>query len=228
MADEIIGVTVRFPYKALESLGPYSENTFHFFNPDPIVDLETLVAAAVSNLTQFYFSDAPDFDQSVSDFLSHQLDGSALFSVRVVNSTPVGPRFDTGETAFTASTEPSYPSQIACCLTSKCLPYDGITRRQSLYNRVYLGPLTQNAGTDNEAGENRPSLDFRNTITAAADRMANSGTNDPLSEDAIWCVFSTKNKTAGKVVGGFVDNVFDTQRKRYDAVTVFSRFPFGS
>jgi len=73
---------------------------------------------------------------------------------------------------------------------------------------VYLGPLRTSAmQTSNGLGDVRPTTVFLTAVKNAAGRLMNdSATN--------WAVFSPTDNIAREVVSAYVDDAFDTQRRR--------------
>jgi hypothetical protein len=78
--------------------------------------------------------------------------------------------------------------------------------------RIFLGPLDRSAlATDTFAGDTRVTTDLVNTIKAAAYRLA----GQVQFPNVQWGVFSTTDNTLKyPVTAGWVDNAFDTVRKR--------------
>lgn len=107
---------------------------------------------------------------------------------------------------------------------------EGDTRpRARLRGRIYLGPLSVAASNQPSNEPARPHINIQNSLVGAMARMsANLGT-DGLR----WSVFSpTKaleaadiNAGGAQVAAGWVDNAFDTQRRRGRRST--SRITFG-
>lgn len=93
------------------------------------------------------------------------------------------------------------PEEVAVCLSyyaGRPLPrYRG---------RIYLGPLTASAVAFT-AGKSIVTEPFRQALGASAARlMARPGMS--------WCVLSPTRGEASIITGGWVDNAFDTQRRR--------------
>lgn len=78
--------------------------------------------------------------------------------------------------------------------------------------RIYLGPLNSAALG---AGTNGPGLAaaFRTAATAAAHDLAHTAAAAG-SGDASWCVWSRTTHKLFPITGGFMDDAFDTQRRR--------------
>lgn len=112
------------------------------------------------------------------------------------------------------------PAQVALVLSfhadlSGLVEESGATRpRARRRGRVYIGPLDNlNANAQAVDGPVIPSDNLINTLaSAASDLLAASG--------VIWSVWSRANAAVYEVVGGWVDNRFDTQRKRLTSPTI--------
>lgn len=104
------------------------------------------------------------------------------------------------------------PTEVACVLSFQAAPESGV-RYQRLYNRIYLGGIPQTAITVSAVDEfPRFSTAFTDTIKAAALALLDSGE----SSGAFWRQVSraTGSTIAREIVGGWVDNGPDTQRRR--------------
>lgn len=117
---------------------------------------------------------------------------------------------------FPQNVEASLPLEVACVLSFHAALVSG-TPPARLKNRIFLGPLTQAAvdvGTVNTSP--RPSLNFRGHIARAAGHMLAE------AEAAVnwdWVAYSSFFPIDGNVVvGGWVDNDFDTIRGRQPTV----------
>lgn len=104
------------------------------------------------------------------------------------------------------------PTEVACVLSFHAEPESGV-RFQRLYNRVYLGGLTTTQLTGGAADEfPRISSTFITAISNAARNLLDYGE----SSGANWVQVSkaTGSPLARPIVGGWVDNSPDTQRRR--------------
>lgn len=86
--------------------------------------------------------------------------------------------------------------------------------------RIYLGPFMINGGVESgPSNDLAPNAALRNTITGACVDLM--GAND----DYEWVVYSPTTPAVWTVVGGYIDNAFDTQRRRGTAPTDRSDWP---
>jgi len=75
---------------------------------------------------------------------------------------------------------------------------------------LYIGPLhilCQDLGPSNDS---RPIIEFRNALKAAAEALA----DDAVTLGVTWSILSRSDGDTKPVVGGYIDNAWDTQRRR--------------
>jgi hypothetical protein len=177
-------------------------NTFHF-SGTTAKDDDSIPARLIA----FYNTVAPSAVNSVGYYLSNMLSRAANSAeVRVYDMGDAKPREpavtkwaldDLGGSSW-------FPNEVAACLSF----YAGrnIPRRRG---RIYIGPLSTNAGeADLTAGDMRLTTDFRNTLVLAAGAL-----RSPTAGSS-WCTHSTVDGGYYPVTAGWVDNAFDTQRRR--------------
>lgn len=100
------------------------------------------------------------------------------------------------------------PEEVAICLSYAAAPASGqpANRRRG---RVFIGPLAQVAmTTGGTTAFSQPAAAARTAIANAAAVLADQ------SEDYKWAVYSPTDQIARNIVSGWVDNSFDTQRRR--------------
>lgn len=90
--------------------------------------------------------------------------------------------------------------------------------------RLYYGPFSVNALSAVQAG--RPITGLRDCLIGIGDHLLN-GDWRPPGAIIDWVVWSTVNQDDTPVVGGWVDNAFDTQRRRGISPTIRDLFPTG-
>lgn len=127
-----------------------------------------------------------------------------LEKTRLPGGPPVPPNPPVARATANAPTSfltASYPREIALCLSF--YSEFNIKRQRG---RLYI-PLSwiQNAG---EPG-NRPTATHRNAVKSFADRLQSLG-----GVDDDWSIWSNKDRVARKVTNWFVDDEWDTQRRR--------------
>nr|CRY96650.1 hypothetical protein [uncultured prokaryote] len=108
--------------------------------------------------------------------------------------------------ALTTVDNASLPAEVALCLSFQAQKFSGVPQA-SRRGRIYLGPMGGSAtGLDG-----RPESVTVGLITTAASAFLDRGAANPQWS---WVVWSTKNETSAPVADGWVDNAWDTQRRR--------------
>lgn len=113
------------------------------------------------------------------------------------------------------STSAKLPNEVAVCLSLQTT-HTG----KSGKGRVYLGPFVAAIG-ESTTGGLVPTEPFRARVAAQADRLRSGN-----GQDMEWHVYSTVKNRMQRVLGGWVDDAFDTQRRRGQDPT--ERYVFGS
>ena len=109
----------------------------------------------------------------------------------------------------------SMPAEVALAMSFHAAPVSGVSpaRRKG---RIYLGPF--NAGEGGFSG-GRPGDTMRANIALAGGVFQDASAADA---DWTWQVWSSVDQVGREVVGGHVDNAWDTQRRRGVAPTARS------
>ena len=109
------------------------------------------------------------------------------------------------------------PPEVALCLSFEGLPTSGIPQARRR-GRIYLGPLD----VDGLAPVGRPTTTVVNRLVAAGEvlRLASVA-----AASWTWCVFSVVNDVNVPISRGWVDDEYDTQRRRGRVATVRTVFP---
>jgi hypothetical protein len=101
------------------------------------------------------------------------------------------------------------PEEVSVCLSFRgALP--STARRRG---RIFLGPLNNATGTfiaGGSGGPSRPGATLTADLALAAQKLASALANP----GADWCVHSRTANNYVPVAAGFIDNRFDTQRRR--------------
>jgi hypothetical protein len=219
MADRLYRAQVTIP---LDSGIPDDAvvNTWHFDDDDdPIAGPEDTQGWILDALTGFY--------QAIDSVVYPAIVASAA-TVRMYDMRDAEPRVPRAiETiALTPSANDALPSEVALCL-SFAAPYTSGVNPARRRGRIFLGPL--NAGVGGMVGsQNRPDLAVRQTIAAAAATLVD-GVEHPGSPGLHlkWAIYSPATDAGGAtlddsffdVTSGWIDDAFDTQRRRGAAPT---------
>lgn len=90
--------------------------------------------------------------------------------------------------------------------------------------RLYLGPLQANAGQE-ASSQFRPVVQLRNELGYAFKDLCNTvKAIDPVTEQYYVGVWSKADEEVWEAVGGYVDDAWDTQRRRGLAPTIRNSF----
>ena len=190
-------------------------NVFHFDASGPTGGQLDDIA---DHLITFYKDVNTTPARSVASFLSSDLSGSIV--VKLYNLSDTVPRAPVLEvaTTMTVGTGQSLPAEVALCLSFQGAPLSGQPQARRR-GRVYIGPLDIECLTTDPVG--RPVQEFMDTLGASADRMQ----TDSNASSTPWGVLSVTDNQLVEIVDGWVDNAFDTQRRRGEAATVRNVWP---
>lgn len=188
-------------------------NTFHFLAdalvPTPIPDLSDAV-------TDFY--QAIISSNTLTAFLSENLSGAFTQKWYVMSAPPprvpalIVPGVLTG-LGSTAMVE-----EAACCLSYQGEPTSGeiAARRRG---RIFFGPLS------NEAVASTVDPRPKSTLVTRLCEGAQALVTASAAADAPWVVYSRVNDDTTVISEGWVDNAFDTQRRRGPRATLRTVWP---
>lgn len=188
-------------------------NTFHF-QVDP-GGVSAALSALDTALIAFYTTTSTT---GLASFLS--ADRSRVTnacSIRWYNLDEASPRVPVRTTSWTLTgTAPSggLPQEVAIALSFQAIKVSGVNQARRR-GRIFIGPLADAAATVT-SGVSRPNTTFitRANLCMQALKSAAIAANSP------WSVWSPTNNTPASVNDGWVDNAFDTQRRRGVAPTV--------
>jgi hypothetical protein len=165
----------------------------------------SIFAEAIHN-----FYTAGDVGEAVEDVLSAIINGPAAH-VRSYNLADAEPRVPVGDTNIpltVASAPECLPEEVALCLSFQGVPISGINQARRR-GRVYLGPWSVNANTST-ADVSRPNDGLVATIVGRAGQLA----LELVTNDVEWGVLSSTITGFTAISQIWVDNAWDTQRRR--------------
>lgn len=174
-----------------------------------------LASTAVSRLSTFYNTTPSGASNPVKYWLGGQVDRPKAW-IKVYDLADPKPRApiydDTFDLGVNIDTH-DLPSEVAMCASFGGAPSSG-TPQARRRGRIYLGPLRYAAknSTDNVAA--RPVQGIIDSLVGAC--IALSSANDGSGN---WVVWSRAGSSFTEVTQGWVDNEFDTQRRRQPTVT---------
>lgn len=185
-------------------------NTFYF---DTDLDEAGTITQVRANIGNFYDSVNAPLLNSLGSYLSSEMSG--VGTVKMYDLDDATPRvpFDTHDFTFSPGVSEPLPGQVALVLSFQAAKVSGLNQARRR-GRIYLGPLDITA-TETSGGVARPTGGLVDTAIAALTRLKDdSGTNE-----SNWSVYSETDDLLVPVLDGWVDNRFDTQRRRKAGIT---------
>jgi hypothetical protein len=154
------------------------------------------------------------FYSGLGTWLSANLTGTGL--IKYYNLIDPEPRVPVQEDTFSFTPGSGvFVSEVALCLSFQGERISGLPQARRR-GRIYFGPLTS---TVNNA--NRPATSFLNDLVSSGDVLLASS---QVSATWKWSVWSPTDGQMVEVTDGWVDNAFDTQRRRGAAPSSRSTF----
>lgn len=174
-----------------------SVNTFAVQLNDAAVVL-TELAAWHTALTTFYNAIDGLFSSSISAV-------GTIKSYDRADPTPRVPKLSTALAIVAGSA--MLPAECAICVSFQAVTLAGApqSRRRG---RVFIGPLNSSV---NDTSTGRPDTTQVTTLQNAADALV---TTSKGAAEWYWEVWSQANLSGREVDNGWIDNAFDTQRRR--------------
>lgn len=171
------------------------------FRNDAVGGPEVFHDAVLAALDDFYTGPATPSGENVRGFMSSTL---AALEYRIYDLGSPPPRVPVIVESLTW-TQPStaeLPGEVALCTSFVAGP--NLPRNRG---RIYVGPLAQTS-VDSSGTRPVPQADLVDALAQATERLLD--TSEPLTH----VVISQADAAAKVITGGFVDNAFDTQRRR--------------
>lgn len=155
--------------------------------------------------------------------MAHYISGAASRAANAVevryydvtthlDGSPVGPPFEV-DTFTLAANDGTEAGPNQCCATLSF--YDGKdaegTTRGDHRGRLFLGPLQSSAYAGSAAD---PNAELNNNFLASAVASIKGFADDLLALDVLFSVWSRKDAMVRTVIGGWVSNSVDVQRRR--------------
>ncbi len=192
-----------------------STNTWHF--TADTADFEAVAAALTPILQQFYID--------ISDRLSIVVDNPQVH-VNFYNMLTPPPRVPiTNNISIAAGTAGTtgLPNEVSVCLSFRGNPPILPSRR----GRLYIGPLVNNVGVIVVASNvPRVAPAMRADLLAAAQALGTSV--QAIPGDVNWVIYSPTNLTTVGVTWAWIDDDFDTQRRRQQSTLTRLQGPIAS
>jgi hypothetical protein len=113
-------------------------------------------------------------------------------------------------------TSSTSPPEVCCCLSFQGDKESGVSQARKR-GRIYFGPID----TQYISNTGRPETALINALVSAGDALL---TESVAATGWTWCVFSASTGDSFPVTNGWVDNEFDTQRRRGRLATARTTF----
>lgn len=214
MAIVVGGIRVQAVFQGVSGL-PEDRyvNTWHFADTGggPTVDAD--FDAAIAKLEEFYMVNNPITGSKVWNLLAganFDQTGSQWRCYNLEQDIPRTPYIVSMATFPADAASAALPSEVAMCLS-----YRGLVSTPSTRGRLFIGPLNASVVTTGSA----PAIvdvNARNTLVQAAERLRTS------AGGPIWSILGGNGAGGQQMVtiaGGWVDDAFDTQRRRGEVAT---------
>lgn len=183
-------------------------NTFHFQGAPTDV-----VALGIASWIKDFYNTAGIEGDAICEFIAgHVLRSTNSSLIKFYDVTTDGPSgtpfLEEPWTLGAPALADDLPAEVALCLSFKANPLAGAieARRRG---RVYIGPLNQDVLFEELADSPRPRTVVMQTFLQAAQRL-----HDGVAGVAPWVIKSRAGDSVATVDQAWVDNAFDTQRRR--------------
>lgn len=171
------------------------------FRNDGATDQEAMAANVQEVLSAFY-QESFDGNPALMNYYPDSIESVELRVYDLGQQPPRIPVIVPLLNEWVTGTGTNFPGEVALCLSFVA------TRNQPRSRgRIYLGPLTSSAGQEIN-GVLRPSPTFQSVVANAAVNVLET------SQPVTWTIISQMDAAAKEVTGGWVDNAWDTVRKR--------------
>ncbi len=195
-------------------------NTFHVESLLDFSDLSTIAPA----IRDFYNVAGPTGTKVagwISGRASRVANASKIKIYNLVDLKPRTPKIDFAWTLEPANVVPNLPEEVALCLSYRGEPQSGspAARRRG---RIYLGPLNRDSALATAGNEDRPKTSEFVSLLGAAQRLQTA----LKAAQWQWVVYSRVGPTGPvdpsrttPISYAWIDNAFDTQRRRGQKAT---------
>jgi hypothetical protein len=141
--------------------------------------------------------------------------------------------------SLTPTASPPLPNEVAVCLSFQAVQQSGQLQRRRR-GRIFLGPVANDANVVAVInGQARPKVEMRDAICSAASSMKQTDLPIGIGGSVRWAIYSKTTDLGGgspptagtsiddafhDVDNGWIDDTFDTQRRRGPAATARATF----
>jgi hypothetical protein len=188
-----------------------TQNTFHFTGLPDITNA-TFWALELQNFYNVTHAPGPS---PLADELSPYINrtGCSMKFYDALALPPQEPILTWAWTLAGTGAQLGQPGEVALVLSYQAEPVAGVSARRTR-GRIFIGPLNT-ANMTQGSGDARPGGATINKMKGAGSWLA--GRTSPTGD--VWCVYSKAQGQAYDVTRGWVDDAFDTQRRRGKGAT---------
>lgn len=191
-------------------------NTFHVTTTIP--PASTDLAGLADAVERFY---KPTSGQGIVNSMSNVANGvgRTIKIYDLADAKPRAPIYErvSSQVPYASSSVRNLPAEVSLCMSYDAPKISGSPQARRR-GRIYLGPLNLNATTTDAASEPRPLPALVQIILLAGETFA----DDVGIAGCLWVVYSPTTDSAGvgdesaaaTITRCWVDNAFDTQRRR--------------
>lgn len=187
--------------------GDVAVNTFSFD-----CDTPAAIDTAMSDLVSFYNTVHAPGTNPIAYYLSGVISrGTNACTIEAFDRADAIPRVAVDSRSFTlgsAASGDNLPLEVAVTCSFRGEYTSGVNRARKR-GRVFLGPLKETALSSSTGSAPFVSTPFSNAILGASESLLLGVPNGSQ-----WVVWSKASNSASPVIGGWVDNDPDTQRRR--------------
>lgn len=197
-------------------------NTFHFSTSStPLTTADR--DACIARVESFYKTTVTGLSWGPHDFLSPVLTGAYTVKAYRMEDPEPRPPIHTVTGTMTVGATPPLPSEVALCVSLAGDIPAGVDPK-NYRGRIYLGPFSANGASEATvvSGDGRPHANLRSTLAGAAKALMDQDGTAPVGNQ--WCVFSRDLGALVPIRRVWVDNSWDTQRRRGTKPTARSQY----
>lgn len=187
-------------------------NSYHFrVDSGPVLTDEDIITGQRDGIPDEngIQGDLSDLYDTIADYLSIKIDPAASY-IKWYNldlPKPRTPFLTLSMDSFTTVGSDTLPSEVAIVSSFQAAPVNGLPQSRRR-NRVYLGPLSS---LGLAAADGVINSSCREAIAGAFENLAS---NSASEAQWIWVVYSPTDDDNHAIADGWIDNAFDSQRRR--------------
>lgn len=184
-------------------------NTFHFHQTDMVMPFPYDVDNVVDLITDFYTAAPSGGGNPLLSFMTTK-SLSGAYTIKIYNMEDPKPRvpikIEAGDWSGGMGNGTPLPAEVTLCMSYQAEPISGQPQARRR-GRIFLPPVS----SVHLADPGRPSGNYVLQVQRAAKDLKNAA---DASINWEWVVWSVKNNDHALVYEGWVDNAWDTQRRR--------------